>query len=326
MSDPTVLVTGATGFLGSHVVAHLVLQGWRVTVLARSTSSWRWLEGLPVQRLEGDVAVSVPPLEGFDAVVHAAGAVKALDLEAFRRVNVLGTRRVLEAAVAGGVRRFVQVSSMAVTGPAPGTAPLTESEPSAPGTDYGRSKREAEDLARGFADRLEVVALRPGPIYGPRDTEMLGLFRAATWGVLPAFAGASQVLNLVHVSDVAEAVERALLAPVPTGSAFLVGGARSYDMGQIGRIFGQAAGREGVRLLTVPRPVLWSLAGASELGSRILGRPAMFSRQKVPDLCASWRPSLAAARDGLGWEPRVDLPQGVASTLAWYREQGWIRP
>jgi len=176
-----VIVTGATGFIGSHLAARLVREGAEVVCLVRPTSSLRWLEGL-------DVETRVAPLEDAQAleravadaelVVHAAGLTRARSVAAYMAANAENTRRLL-GAMGDGVRRLVYVSSLAAVGPNPSAEPLDESAEPRPLGGYGASKLAAEQAVREHAGRVETCIVRPPSVYGPRDPNFVSLFRTA---------------------------------------------------------------------------------------------------------------------------------------------------
>ncbi len=184
----TALVTGATGFIGSHLVDELLAQGWRVRALVRPTSNLQWLPEDRVEIITGsllDPACLKACLEGVTAVFHVAGAYRARSLDAYRKVNVEPARLILQTltalAEAGGRSRsdtrFIFVSSFAACGPSPDGTPLTEKDPCRPVSTYGQSKAEAEKIILSFQDRVPVTVVRPPGVYGPRDKNFLVVFK-----------------------------------------------------------------------------------------------------------------------------------------------------
>ena len=189
-----VLVTGASGFLGSHIAEALVKDGHDIRVLVRETSDRRFLAGFPHEEAIGDVThpASLPPaLAGVAAVVHAAGLVKARSPEEFDAVNAKGTANLLAALdeAAPGLRRFVYVSSLAAHGPSEDGRPRPPDAPPLPITAYGRSKLKGEELVRAWRGSTRAVIIRPPVIYGPRDSQLLPFFRLARWRIAPLLAG-----------------------------------------------------------------------------------------------------------------------------------------
>ena len=205
-----ILVTGATGFVGSHIAERLAADGHDVRVLLRATSSRRFLEGVPFEAVEGDLtdAASLgPAARGVDAVIHAAGLVKARSVREFQAVNAQGTGNLLAAVEreAPGLTRFVYVSSIAAHGPSPGGAPRPLDAAPAPVSVYGRAKAEGEALVRRspLADRAVMLRL-PG-VYGPRDFEFLTFFRLAKLRLAPLLHGGRNTVSIIYVEDAAQA-------------------------------------------------------------------------------------------------------------------------
>ncbi len=318
-----VLLTGATGFVGSHVAELLVREGFRVRCTVRASSDLRWLDGLPVETRPTDLAsrTSVEAaLEGVTDVVHAAGLTRARRDAEYFRVNAEATESVAQAAVAAGVERFVLVSSLAARGPDGAAGPVSP---------YGASKREAEQrLAAVAADAgggLATRVLRPGGVYGPRDRDLLPLFRLAAVGLVPAPPGPGR-LQPVHARDVAAAVLRGLLASGASPGPVAIGGPEVHDWSEVADALGEAVGRP-VRLVRVPRLLFLAAGSLAEIAAELLRRAPELDRRRADDLTRlDWTCDLGPAERAIGWMPSVDLRRGLAETANWYREVGWLRP
>ena len=208
------LVTGATGFVGSHLAEALRRRGDEVTALARSLKKAEALRPLAVRVVQGDLddkAALAQAVDGQDVIYHVAGAIAARSEDDFMASNREGTRNVVAAAVAAGGPRFVLVSSMAAGGPSPRGRPLKGDEPPLPVTRYGRSKLAAEEVVR--ASGLPWTIVRPPMVYGPRDREVLKVFRIARLGIAPVFGDGTQELSAVHGADLADALIAAAITP-----------------------------------------------------------------------------------------------------------------
>src|SRR5512142_302585 len=218
------LVTGATGFVGSHVVEALAARGDTVTVLARSEARAAPLAPLGVAVALGsleDPAALAAAARGQDVVFHLAGLTAAATPADYQRVNAEGTRRLLEAAAAAAAprARFVYVSTQAVLGPSRPGERLAEDAPCRPVTAYGRSKLAGEEAVRG-ATGVAWTIVRPSAVYGPRDREFLAMFRLARLGVAPVIGSGAQQLSLVCAPDLADAIVRACTAPAAAGLTY----------------------------------------------------------------------------------------------------------
>lgn len=320
-----ILLTGGTGFLGSHVAELLVEAGHDVRATVRSSSDTRWLDPLPLLTVVADLS-DPGDLEtiasGVETVVHVGGVTIAADPAVYDRVNAEGTRVLAEAAVRAGVERFVYVSSLAARGP---------DGASGPESPYGLSKRRGEDAlaeeaaGAGAPGAFRTVVLRPGGIYGPRDADMLTLFRMADrgWLVLPAGEGR---LQPVHVADVAAAVVAAIDAPAEAGRAPLpVMGPEVLGWRDVAAALSAAVGRR-VRTLRVPGGVYYAAGAVAEGLARVTGAVPAFDRRRATDLTSrAFTSGIADTQRALEWKPRYDIRRGMADTVEWYRAQGWMR-
>ena len=311
-----VLVTGATGFVGSHVAEALVAAGHEVTVAVRATSDRRWLEDLPVRQCAldyGTPARLTDTLVGVDAIAHVAGITRAASDADFVQVNVEGTRALLSAAVTARIERVVLISSLAARGP---DRPEPQLSP------YGHSKREAERVAAEFTHHLDVVALRVAGVYGPRDTDLLPLFRMARRGIL-LLPPRSRRVQPVFATDVAELVVRCFSRSIGFGP-WPVAEPRSYAWNELAGYLGAALGRR-VRGLHAPAALFLAAAGVSEAVARVQRRTAAFDRRRALDVAHhSYTCDVAATERASGWRAQVGLADGLARTARWYRDRGWL--
>ncbi|XXT17645.1 SDR family NAD(P)-dependent oxidoreductase [Sorangium sp. So ce429] len=330
-----VLVTGASGFLGSHVTEQLVQKGHSVVALVRRSSSTKFLSSLRgVELAYGaiedaeSVRRAVVDAPGVDAIVHSAGLVKARDEAEFFRVNVGGTRNMLDAAKAARpttMKRFVFVSSLAAIGPSHDGRPVAADARPAPVTRYGRSKLEAERLVLAEKDALPVVVLRPPMIYGPRDQESFAFFQSVARRFLPMLGDGKNTLSVIYASDAAAACIRALESDAPSGRAYFIDDGHVYVWRDMLADVEAAIGARAFVRVGVPFPLMRGAALASEGMSRLTGKPVMLTRDKLNELAAShWVCDSAEARRELGWEPQVSWAEGTRRAVAWYREHGWL--
>jgi nucleoside-diphosphate-sugar epimerase len=326
-----VLVTGGSGFLGSHVAEQLAEGGHEVVALVRKSSSTRFLEGLRGVRLAygavEDAASVREAMQDVDGVVHSAGLVKARSAEEFFTINVQGTKNLLAAAkdVAPGLRRFVFVSSLAAVGPSDDGSPVPSSAEPRPLTHYGRSKLEAERAVLAEKDHLPVTVLRPPMIYGPRDNESFAFFQSVSRRFLPYLGDGKNTLSVIYASDAASACVRALAADVPSGRAYFIDDGNVYVWRDMLEDVERAIGKRALVRFSVPFFALRGAALASETVGKITGKAVMLTRDKVNELSAPhWVCDSSDTRRDLGWEPRVDWAEGTRRAASWYRENGWL--
>lgn len=320
-----ILLTGATGFVGSHAAPALIRAGIGVRALVRSLEKARPLEALGVELVAGsleDEGAIRRGCDGVAAVVHLAALTHARSAAEYRAANVDGTRRLLDAAVAAGVERFVYLSSLAAVGPAE-DRPVHAGDSPRPLTEYGRSKLAGERVCNEYADRLEVVVLRAPAVYGPRDTDLFHFFRLARMGMLPAPTGPVRRLQMVHVEDLARALVLAVRARSAAG-VYHIAESRAYTWREVGSLVGEAVGRS-VWHVPVPGMVITALGAVSETAAGLVGRSVIFNRDKARELLApGWLCETEAARAALSFEADIPLAEGLRTTAQWYREQGWL--
>ena len=326
-----ILLTGASGFLGSHIAEQLDQQGADVRALVRPTSDTRFLEGLAHVTLLpgalGDKDSLLAATEGVDGIIHAAGLVKARRPADFYRTNEEGTVNLLDAAKqnAPGIKRFVLVSSLTVVGPSEDGRPVSANAPPNPVTHYGRSKLAAEQAARVEAHSLPITIIRPPMIYGPRDREILPFFKSVQLGVLPLTGSPNSALSAIYAADCAAACIKALEANVPSGSTYFVEDGGLETLGGLIAHIENALGKRAWLRVPVPRFLMYGAALGSELYGRVMGRAVMLTRDKLNELLAPhWVCDSAEAQAALGWKPRTSFAEGTRITGAWYRREGWL--
>jgi nucleoside-diphosphate-sugar epimerase len=309
----TVAVTGATGFIGSHVVGRLGRAGWRVRILTRRVPASAQFADVAVEAVIGtleDGRAVARLVRGADAVVH--GRIKARSHAEFFAANATGTRLLVEAAIAAGHRpRFVLLSSIAARQPQI--------------SDYAASKLAGEAELTRLDDELPWSILRPPAVYGPGDRETLAFFRALRMGVAMVPPASNARLSLLHVGDLAAAITAVLDA------SSALPGVQELDDGRGGygwdEMIGIAARHLGVRplRLPIPGPFLLGVAHLNEAFHRATGDVAMLTPGKVREMLhADWASRDGAVTAATGWRPQVDLDQGFAETIAWYRRNRWL--
>lgn len=326
----TVLVTGGTGFVGSHLVELLLRRGYDVSCLVRDPSRLRWLTGLSVRTVIGD-CTDPSSLDGAvrnaSVIFHAAGLTKSFNAGAYDAVNHIGTRNLLEACVrrGRGIRKFVLVSSLAAAGPAVDGRPVNDRDVPRPVSDYGRSKLMAEEAVLGYRDRLPVVIVRPSAVYGPRDIDVFELFKWASKGVILDIRGGERFMQWCFVEDLAAALLLAGERDVPSGSIYCAAEDRIYGTAEFYGLL-QRSGGVTARTLAVPVWMAFAIGALSEAVGRMSGTPGIMSRQKVREAVQRvWTCDQAKTRGDLGFSAKVTLEEGLARTWRWYRDRRWIR-
>lgn len=324
-----VLLTGANGFVGSHVLERLIEADHEVAVMLRRTSNTRFLRA-HLQRVEVRYGSLESPeslrqaLAGAEAVVHCAGRTKAVRRADYYAANAQGALHVAEAcnACADTVRQLVLISSLAATGPGTPGSPARGDGPARPVSAYGRSKLLGERHVRERC-RVPFTILRPAAVYGPRDGDFLLIFRAVRGGLAP-MVSASQPLSLIYVGDVAQAVVRSIGCARGFGNVYHLAHPAPCTQGELVRAVAQALDARPVRL-PLPAPVLYPVCLARGLWARITGRPGILNMDKIAEYrAAGWVCETAAAREDLGFVADTALEEGLRRTAEWYAEAGWL--
>ncbi|HUU46853.1 MAG TPA: NAD-dependent epimerase/dehydratase family protein [Acidobacteriota bacterium] len=325
----TVFVTGANGFVGSHLARSLVAAGHQVRALVRPQADRALVADLPIEWVGGDLDdrdALRAGCDGADWVAHVAGRVKAPDRQAFFHANETGTRNLLESAIeaAPQLERFVYVSSLAAGGPVYDGQPRSESDPDHPITDYGESKLAGEKVAMSYADRFPVVTVRPPAVYGPGDREVLGFFKAVRWHIKPVFGGRTMRLSLVYVTNLVDGIMLTLTSPAAPGEVFYVADDRLYSLAELEDMMQHALGNWALRV-NIPRPLLTVLATAAEWAGRVGGFVPSLNRSRARDFVErDWACTVDKARRMMGYVPQVEFAEGAVRTVAWYREHRWL--
>lgn len=325
-----ILLTGATGFVGSHILDALLARRLAVVVLVRRTSNLRFIRD-QLQRIELRTVAGLDPealagaLEGVTHVIHCAGLTKAVHAAEFSAVNELGTRHLVSAinGRSGQVRRVVHLSSLAAGRPGTRHTPARETDHPAPVSVYGQSKWAAE---REMIERcaVEYVILRPPAVYGPRDEEFLSLFRSIRGRILPLIAGGRQELSLVYVRDLAEVAVACLTAAGVAGGIYHVAGPEIVTTRELGGAVAQALGAQPVGIYLPGFMVRWVCAGRQAIAA-LARRATVLGHGKHRELLApGWVCDTTRLQQALGSVPATQLRDGLRETLDWYRRQGWL--
>jgi nucleoside-diphosphate-sugar epimerase len=324
-----VLVTGANGFVGSHLTEALLERGYQVRCVVRSTSDLTFIHNLPVEWAYTDLrdADKLPEIcDGIDLVCHCAALTRALDEATFVAVNATGTERLARACLAANpsLERFLYVSSAAAAGPSRDPEDyIDESRPLQPVTWYGKSKAAAEQRLRALNGRLPLTIVRPAAVFGPRDRDFFAYFEMVRYGFSLRLGRAMRLYSLIYVHDLIDLIIGALESGSAEDEIFFASSyAHSYT--ELADGIGQAMGKKPLRI-TLPLAVLGPISLWSRLQARVTGKPALLNDQRIIDLRQPyWLCSGEKARRQLGFAPQYDLAPALAATADWYRRNEWI--
>ena len=335
-----VLVTGASGFIGTHLVAALAARGDEVTCLVRKSSKVGPLQASGARLVFGDItrSESLPEaVAGQQIVYHLAGRTLALQQRQFYEVNRRGVAHIAKAcAELSAPPVLIYVSSLAAAGPAVEGRPRVESDPAAPVSHYGRSKRAGEYAAESFAHCVPVTVVRPPIVLGEGDHMSLPLFRSVIrFGVHLAPGLKPQRFSLIHADDLVQllilAAERGKRLPPlgergesPAQGYYFAACDLDPTYADLGRLVAEAVGR---RVLVIPAamPVVRTVAAVGEAISHVRHQPLLMNLDKAREIVAgSWVCSARAAAQDLGFAVAAPLIERLRQTAEWYKQEGWL--
>jgi nucleoside-diphosphate-sugar epimerase len=328
-SDMKLLVTGATGFVGSHAAEKFVQDGHEVKALVRPSSDLKWLKGLDVEPITGnvfDVSSLEHAMKGIEGVVHIAGVTAARNKQGFIEGNQIATRNLLEAGkkFAGNLERFVYISSQTAGGPAPNGVPRTEDMTPEPITTYGRSKLAAEHETDAYREFFPATILRLPAIYGPRDTAILTFFQVIAKRIKPLIGFRDKYVNLLHVRDVANGIALGLEKKAGENRLYNIGSDREYNWRELSDIVAEILGKKAI-FLNIPHSVVTFVAGVSEVASKFRTKPSVMNWEKRSDIIQPhWRIDTSRAKAELDFVPKIGIEEGFRDTIAWYQKEKWM--
>jgi len=325
------LVTGASGFTGQHLCRALAGRGYRVRALARRSSRIEPLKALDIEWVFGDLcepATIAGAARGIDVVFHIAALYRqeGVAKPQFHRVNVDGTRAIIEESVAASVGRIVHCSTVGVQGEIK-HPPADESVPYAPGDHYQISKVEGEKLALQTHEegRADVVVVRPVGIYGPGDTRFLKLFKWVDSGKFRMIGDGRVLYHLTFVEDLVRGIILAAETPGASGRIYTLGGEEYVELNELVRLIAGILDRPLSRRRLPLWPV-YAAAWACELICRPLGIEPPLYRRRLDFFTKDRAFDISRAKNELGYRPGVPLAEGLRLTSDWYRRTGLLNP
>jgi nucleoside-diphosphate-sugar epimerase len=328
----TVLITGASGFIGGRLRDALVEAGAEVVALVRESSPSRrkappaGVRTALVDYADRDGLRRLVEKERPTLVLHVAGATKGVTYDDFHRANVVPTRNLVEALRDAwpAVRRFVHVSTLVSYGPSRPDAPHREDDPRRPIEHYGRSKLQAEQAVEAVGAAVPWTILRPGGVYGPGDVDYFELFKSVERRINVFFGNRHRWFSALYVDDLVRATLDAVEREATVGKGYFVCDGTPITWGEFQDHIVRASGRR-VLTLDLPEFLVDVAAVGGELLTRLDDKPRLFNRQKARmGAQEAWTCRHDALRQDAGYAPRVDVAEGVSRTLAWYRAQRWV--
>ncbi|HPD33784.1 MAG TPA: NAD-dependent epimerase/dehydratase family protein [Bacteroidota bacterium] len=326
-----VLVTGATGFIGSHLVDKLLEKNYSVIATIRKTSNLQWLVNKPIQLIEAslnDKAKLIDIVKDVDYVYNVAGVIAAKSYEDFLKANRDGTKNLIEAVYESNpnIKRFVHISSQAAAGPATSLDnPVKESDECHPITSYGKSKKEGEDVVLSFKNKMPITIIRPPSVYGPRDPAIRDIFRIGKMGLGPLMGFNDKYVSLIHCFDLVRGIIMAGESEKAKGEIYFITSKEFYSWLQIMEVLKQALGKKLFIKIRFPQPLVLAAGSISEFFGKFSKKPPVFDKEKAIDFIQDyWICSPEKAKNDFGFESQIDLQSGFNETARWYIENKWI--
>jgi dihydroflavonol-4-reductase len=327
ISPMRALVTGGTGFIGSHLINHLLDdKDAEIYALVRNLKNLKWLNGLDVHFLNGDL-FSIPSFPtNIDYVFHIAGITKARRLADYYTVNQHGTASLFQALRDQNLslKKIFFLSSTAAAGPSLDGNPVKEEDEPHPVTAYGQSKLFGEREALKFKEDFPLVIIRVGAVYGPRDRDFLSYFKSIKKGILLSQASQESWYHLCYIKDLINSFDLCIQRDLKSGEIINIADPQHVTWDEFGKVAGEILGK---RLLTIRCPLflLKMAALVWEGAATLTNKPSTFNRDKLKAIMqTSWFTDTKKAEQLLSFSPRFNLKRGLQETLTWYVDQGWL--
>lgn len=322
-----VLLTGSTGFVGSHIAETLIDSGHQVICLIRATSNLKWLSALKVEyRLcdFGKTDAFSSCLKDVDVIVHSAAVLRAFNKDAYYEINQRITGQLAKSALEHkpDLRKFIYISSQAAMGPSSSFTPKQILEPENPVSDYGKSKLAGEKELQILQNKIPFTIFRPSSVYGPRDKDIFFLFRLAERGLRPKPIKKKYV-QMLYVKDLACAVAKAIENNRTDNKTYFIGEENPYSIDEIAKSIGEVINKKTIPLF-IPDFALRIVSFFSEKISRFQNQPALLNRQKIDELLQTyWLADSSEIKKDLGMD-FTKLKIGAKITYQWYKENNWL--
>ncbi|RMD49819.1 MAG: NAD-dependent epimerase/dehydratase family protein [Ignavibacteria bacterium] len=329
MSMPIAVVTGGSGFVGSHLVDYLLDKNFKVRCIVRESSNLRWLEGKDVEIYKCglfDKEGLEEVLTGTDYLFHVAGVVKAKKWEGYYRGNVETTENLLDVTlkVNPDIKKVVIVSSQTACGPSLDGKPCTEETEPHPITRYGKSKLEQEKLASKYMDKLPISIVRPPAVYGERDTEIYLFFKTYKSGLMSLIGFDNKLVSIINVHDLVEGIYLAGIKEEAKGQTYFISSEEYYNWPKIGEVTSKAFGKKALTI-RLPHFLVYTVAAIAQFFSYFSPKAATFNIEKARDFVQKyWICDTSKAKKELGYSQKISLEEGIKQTIDWYKENNWL--
>lgn len=330
MNDKQIaVVTGANGFVGSHLVDYLLIKNFEVRCIVRKSSNLRWLENKNVTIFDCGLFDKTGLREAFknvNYIFHVAGVVKAKNEEGYFRGNVEATKVLLEVAKESkeSIKKFLIVSSQTVSGPSLNGNPVNEESESRPLTTYARSKLKQEQITLGYKDIFPVTICRAPAIYGERDTEIFIYFQVFNKGLTTMIGFDKKELSLLHVADLVEGLYLAAVSEKASGEIYFISSEKYYTWDEVGSITSRVLNKKAFKI-RLPHFIVFTVAALAQFFAMFSSKPATLNIEKAKDLTQRyWICDTSKAVRELGYRQKISIEEGIKRTCDWYKQMKWI--
>jgi dihydroflavonol-4-reductase len=323
------VVTGANGFVGSHLVDLLLEKGYIVRCITRQSSDLRWLEGKNIEIHDCglfNINGLKKAIKDASYVYHVAGVVKSKTPEGYFQGNVETTKNLLEVSLENknSIKRFVVVSSQTVTGPSLDGKPVNEETECKPITTYGKSKLEEEKVALNYSDKIPITICRAPAVYGERDTEIFIYFNTFSKGLTTTIGFNKKALSLIHVTDLVYGIYLAATNEKSTGQIYFVSSEKVYTWPEVNSVTAKVLGRKAI-IVKVPHFLVYTIAAIAQFLAMFGSKAATLNIEKAKDITQQyWICDTSKAIRDLGYRQYISLDEGITRTINWYKEMKWI--
>lgn len=323
-----VVLTGANGFLGSHLVDKLIKEDFDVHCVVRKTSNTKWLNDKKLT-LHSCGLIDIDPLaevfKNVDYIFHLAGTVSAFNYEGYYYGNVTLTQNIFDALDKSGAlpKKIVVTSSQAVTGPSTSAHNAIETR-SEPISFYGKSKLEQEELCKKYFDKYNISIARPSIIYGERDTEFLQFIETVKNGLVPLVGFESKPISSIYVEDVIEGFYQMAIQEKAKGQIYHLASEEVLTWKQLGEQCATVLNKKPL-YLKLPHFVIKTVGAISGGVGKLRNKPATFDTQKaIEGVQAGWVCNVQKVKDQLGFNAQYSFKDGIEKTITWYKEEKWL--
>jgi dihydroflavonol-4-reductase len=325
----TAVVTGANGFVGSHLVDLLIENNYIVRCITRKSSNLKWLKNKDIQIFDSgllDKEGLRKAFQGADYIYHVAGVIKSKKPEGYFHGNVETARVLLETAIEfkDTIKKFLVVSSQTAAGPSYNGKVITEDDPCNPITTYGRSKLAEEELAKSFMNLLPITICRAPAVFGDRDTEIFIFFKTFSKGLMTTIGFDKKLISLIYVKDLVKGFMLAAESEKSTGQTYFISSEKYYTWDEIGEITAKVLGKNPIKI-KVPHSIVYTIAAVAQIMAMFSSKPATLNIEKSKDLTRNaWICDTSKAIRELNYHQTIPIEEGIKRTCEWYKQQGWL--